>query len=223
MGNSGRALSRDHPALGRLNPSWDCVLLLPVRVAKVQARMAVVSVVFAALALAGACGGAIQADGSDASTDLGTPPVPYDATAALEAGGQMGNSSSSSPGSGQGVGLNNPSGGSNTMFGSCPSSCSSNWDCASCPLPPGSNSKSCCVMGICAMLATCPAIRDSGVDVRMDAGADSSVIDAADGGLPDADGCACTPLYLSCRAQGFCGCCHQAVCSGAGVCIPITN
>jgi len=55
----------------------------------------------------------------------------------------------------------NSSGGNTAGGGSCPSSCKTNADCSSCPLMGGKN---CCVMGICAMMASCPVIRDSGRD-----------------------------------------------------------
>jgi hypothetical protein len=53
------------------------------------------------------------------------------------------------------------SSGGNTAAGSCPMKCATNADCASCPLTGGKN---CCVMQICAMMAACPVIRDSGRD-----------------------------------------------------------
>jgi hypothetical protein len=64
--------------------------------------------------------------------------------------------SSSSPGAASSSG-----GSSSGGAGSCPSSCKANADCASCPLTGGKN---CCVMGICAMMAACPVIKDSGRD-----------------------------------------------------------
>ena len=69
---------------------------------------------------------------------------------------------------------------------------------------------------------SCQFRRDSGGDAQVDDGDDASVSDAADdGGVPDADSCACTPLYQSFDAQAFCGCFYPGARSANRVCIPI--
>jgi hypothetical protein len=144
------------------------------------------------LSLAAACGGAVTGSSSDASTDFGAPPVPYDASAALEAG------------SGLSRDLNSPDGSRSSGVSFCPSSCRVDADCAFCALPPGSNSNNCCVMGICALLVFCPTVRDSG---------------PPDGAPPP---CKCSHIYGACGALNACGCCtgEQLQCSGTSTCIP---
>jgi hypothetical protein len=98
----------------------------------------------------------------------GTPvvnnaPPPATSSTAGGSGGDMTSSGSSSgdqSGSSSGTTSSSSGGGS----GVCPSSCKANTDCAPCGLPAGSTGKNCCVMGICAMMASCPVIRDSGRD-----------------------------------------------------------
>jgi hypothetical protein len=79
-------------------------------------------------------------------------------------------------------------------------------------LPPGSNSKNCCVMGICAMLASCPTIRDSGGDAQLDAGACNPVLASDYDQSCDADtDCVGVGEVPQCPASACDGCLTQAV------------
>jgi hypothetical protein len=97
--------------------------------------------------------------------DGGTTPVVTNAagssTSAAMPADSSGNSGSSS---GDQTQTPPPSSTGTGSGGVCPSSCKANADCTPCGLPPGSTGKNCCVMGICAMMASCPVIRDSGRD-----------------------------------------------------------
>jgi hypothetical protein len=84
--------------------------------------------------------------GAAASSGGATSPAP----AATGSGPSSSGATSSSNGGGNGG-----NGG-----GSCPTSCSSDSDCASCPMPAAG--VNCCVMKLCAMMTSCPVIRDAG-------------------------------------------------------------
>jgi len=108
-------------------------------------------------------------------TQDNTPPSSYGyplengGTSAPAANSAAGGSSSSgaapvdmsAASSSSGAPSSSGSSGGNSTAGSCPMTCKTNADCASCPLMGGKN---CCVMQICAMMAACPVIRDSGRD-----------------------------------------------------------
>jgi hypothetical protein len=107
--------------------------------------------------------------GDDAGGSVGANSEPAGSSSS---GGDLGGSSSGVSGGSSGAGPSSSGGGNSNSSGAggnssgsgvCPSSCSSNADCSSCPLPT-STAKNCCVMGICAMMTSCPTIRDSGRD-----------------------------------------------------------
>jgi hypothetical protein len=95
---------------------------------------------------------------------LGTTTNAAGQGAAASSGGAMsaapaatGSAPSSSGAAAGSTGGNGGNGG-----GTCPTSCSADSDCASCSIPAGSNGVNCCVMKLCAMMTSCPVIRDAG-------------------------------------------------------------
>jgi hypothetical protein len=102
--------------------------------------------------------------GYPVSDNAGSTAAANSATGSANSAGAGGDMTVPTPGSsgGNALGDGNPSGGTGAEGGSCPSSCKTSGDCASCGLPAGSSVKNCCVMAICVAMTVCPTIRDSG-------------------------------------------------------------